>query len=141
MLKRRVLGVLVVAGAMLAPTLSFARAESPLPAPCVFRTHHVLAVHPYRVEERRIKTTFTRLGGAELYVEAERGLTAEWLRLEVAQHLAQMHAPGSMNDCALEGGNVRVEVESAGAGFSVRLIATDPNKAEEVLRRAQLLLG
>jgi hypothetical protein len=126
---------------MLAPTVSFAREGSPPRASCEFQKHHVAAVTPSRVEESRLGTSVTRLGGADLYVRAEPGLTAEWLRLEIAQHLARMRAPGSMKDCALEGGNVRVEVKSAGAGFSVRLIAVDPNKAEEVLRRAQLLLG
>ncbi len=46
-----------------------------------------------------------------------------------------------MKDCALSANDVRVEIDSAGAGFSVRLIARDANRAEEVLRRARLLLG
>jgi hypothetical protein len=140
MLNRTIFAAVLVAGAMLAPIASFAAAPPAAP-PCVFQEHHVLSVTPYRVEERRIKSTFTRLGGAQLYVQAEPGLTAEWLRLEVARHRAQMHDPATMNDCALDVGNVRVEVNSAGPGFSVRLIAVDPNNAEEVLRRARLLLG
>jgi hypothetical protein len=45
----------------------------------------------------------------------------------------------SMADCALEVKGVTVQVDSAGAGFDVKLIARDANQAEEVLRRARLL--
>jgi hypothetical protein len=36
---------------------------------------------------------------------------------------------------------VAVRVESGGTGFRVRIIARDTDKAEEVLRRARLLLS
>jgi hypothetical protein len=142
MLSVRILGALVLAGAMLAPTLSFGGDSGPPQFTCVLRRHHVVSVAPYQVEETRIKSKVTRLAGADVYVEAEPGLTPEWLRLEITRHLSQMHGASSMpsmKDCSLAAG-VHVEVRSAGAGFTVRLIADDPKNAEEVLRRARQLL-
>jgi hypothetical protein len=50
--------------------------------------------------------------------------------------------PGdSMGDCALDVGTVSVQVNPAGAGFLVNIVAADPSKGEEVLRRARLLAG
>jgi hypothetical protein len=144
MLNRKVLGAVVMATTLLAPTLSLAEASGPPHVACVLRKHHIVSVTPYQIEETRIKPKFTRLAGADLYVEAEPGLTAEWLRLEVARHLAEMHDASSMpsmKDCPLDAGGVHAEVTSAGAGFRVRLIANDPKNAEDVLRRARLLLG
>ena len=141
MLNRTILAALIAGSTLLAPVASFAATSSPYAIPCAFQTHHVVSVTPYRVEERRIKTTFARLAGADLYVEAEPGLTAEWLQVELTRHLGQMHDPTSMKDCALDVGAVKLEVTSAGGGFWVRIVAADPKQAEEVLRRARLLVG
>jgi hypothetical protein len=141
MLNRTILAAIIAGSTLLGPVASFAAASSPAPSPCEFQKHHVVSVTPYRVEERRIKTTSTRLAGADVYVEAEPGLTAEWLQLELTRHLAQMHDPTSMKDCALDVGAVKLEVASAGAGFWVRIVAADPKQADEVLRRARLLVG
>jgi hypothetical protein len=143
MVNRTILAALVVAGATFAPLVSSAASESPTatPAPCVLRQHHVASVAPYVVEQRPIKTTFKRVAGAQLFVQAEPGLTSEWLQTEVMRHIAAMGPGGSMGDCALDVGAVNVHVSSAGAGFLVNIVAADPSKGEEVLRRARLLVG
>jgi hypothetical protein len=141
MLNRNILVALVLAGATLAPVASFAATSSSVSPPCVFKRRHVVSVAPYMVEERPVKTTFKRLAGAQLTIEAEPGLTAEWLRLEIARHLDQMRDPALMNGCVLDVGDVRVDVESVGTGFAVKLIAVDRSRAEEVLQRARTLLG
>jgi hypothetical protein len=143
MVSRTILAALLVAGATFAPLVSSA-SESPrtaTPAPCVLREHHVASVAPYVVEERPIKTTFKRVAGAQLFVQAEPGLTSEWLQTEVTRHIAAMGPGGSMRDCALDVGKVSVQVSSAGAGFLVNVVAADPSKGEEVLRRARLLVA
>jgi hypothetical protein len=143
MFVRKSLAALALVGATFAPVTSFARESAP-PAPasysCPLRGHHIM-VTPYTVEETPIKTTFKRLAGAQVTVEAEPGLTAEWLRLQIAQHLATMGDPSRMNDCPLRPGDVRVDVQSAGTGFNVKVIAVDPSKAQQVLRSAQALVG
>ena len=83
--------------------------------------------------------TFKHLKGAEVRLQAEPGLTAEWLQLTLARHVVEMRRT-STSDCALDLADLQVRVDSAGSGFSVKLIANDSNKAKEVLRRAQLLV-
>ncbi|WP_394827341.1 hypothetical protein [Pendulispora albinea] len=122
---------------MMIPAASYA--DTGAQKPCVFHEHRPVSVSPYRIEERVGRTSFRVLRGAEVYVQAEPGLTAEWLRLKMTRHLAEKHP--SMPDCALDVASVRVEVESAGAGFKVRIIAPDTATGEEVLRRARLLVA
>jgi hypothetical protein len=76
---------------------------------------------------------YRSLGG-----QAEPGLTAQWLELTLARHIAQMHST-SMKDCAFGVKDVKVQVDPAGTGFAVKLVARDSAQAEEVLRRARLL--
>lgn len=127
----------LLAAALLLPAASFA-ADSPR-APCVLANHAITAVTPYRVEERVGRGTVSRLRGAQIFVRAEPGLTAEWLQLNLARHLTAMRG-ADMRNCALDVDDLRVQVRSAGPGFNVRLVARDSEQAKEVLRRAQLLL-
>jgi hypothetical protein len=114
-----------------------ASAETPA-KPCILMEHRVTAVTPYRVVEYHGRGSVQRLAGAQVFVQAEPGLTAEWLRLTVEQHLAKMQTE-HMGDCPLDMSGVRIRVDSAGAGFAVKIIAKDPAQAKEVLRRAELL--
>ncbi len=75
------------------------------------------------------------LSGASVYIQAEPGLTAEFLRLQIMQRV-----PGT-KQCVLGVTGVDVRVESSGAGFWVNLVAHDGASAHEVLRRAKLLVG
>ena len=141
MFNRKVLAALVLAGTTLAPMASYAAPAAAKAAPCILREHRITAVTPYRVEGHQGRVVVQELRGATVSVQAEPGLTAEWLQLTLGRHLAEMHAMGGMKDCAFDVNDVQVKVSSSGAGFSVNLIARDPAKAPEVLRRAQLLLG
>lgn len=98
-------------------------------------------VAPYRVEERIGRSSIPRLKGAEVFVQAKPGLTAEWLQLTLARHVAALRGPASMPDCAFDVNGVAVRVDSAGTGFLVKIIARDTVKGEEVLRRARLVLS
>ena len=138
MLNRRILAALILAGAAFAPAMSFA-AENADSRPCILKEHRVTSVTPYNIEERMGKATIKRLRGAEVRIQAEPGLTSEWLQLTLARHVVSMR-DGAMKDCALDVDDIRVRVSSTGSGFSVKLIANDTRKAGEVLRRAQLLL-
>ena len=71
----------------------------------------------------------TRLAGAEVFVQAEPGLTAQWLQLTVEQHLGRMKGM-HMGDCALDLSGVRVQVDSAGPGFAVKIIANSASQAK-----------
>ena len=137
MFKKTFLSALVLAAATFAPAASFA--ASPERSPCILREHTITAVTPYRVHEFAGRGTRTHLAGAQVFIQAEPGLTAEWLELQLARHIAQMHGAGTMKDCSFDVKDVSVQVDSAGTGFAVKLVARDPSQAEEILRRARLL--
>ncbi|HWL87903.1 MAG TPA: hypothetical protein VNO21_18995 [Polyangiaceae bacterium] len=142
MLYRKMFTALALAGAILIPTASFAATERPANDPsCVLREYHVASVAPYR-HERVVGQgqSVSELIGASMFVPATPGLTAEWLRARFEGHLAEMRKT-PMRDCAFDLEGVSVIVDSAGLGFSVKLVTDDTKKAEEVLRRARLMLG
>jgi hypothetical protein len=138
MFARKLIAISALALTTIAPTLAFA--ASPEAAPCILRDHRITAVKPYTVTESAGRASVQRLRGAEVFVQAEQGLTAEWLQLTLTRHLTQMHGPAGMRDCAFDVNDVTVRVDSAGTGFAVKLVAKKSGDAPEVLRRAQLLL-
>ena len=140
MIIRKTLGTLVFAVATLAPLAAFG-ASAPAAAPCILLEHRITAVTPYRVDVQRGRGTVQQLRGASVFVQAEPGLTAEWLQLTLGRHLKEMQGAGSMKDCAFDVRDVQVRATSTGNGFAINLIAREPSQAEELLRRARLLIG
>jgi hypothetical protein len=118
-----------------------ARATNVNQPPCALHTHRVIAVTPYRADRSFGKIRVKQLRGAALYVEAEQHVSGEWLELELRRHLVAMRGPATMADCPLDLDGVQVRVDSRGPGFVVTLVAKDTSTAQEVLRRARLLLG
>jgi hypothetical protein len=137
MFNKKVLAAVVLAAAALAPAASLAAPAQE--APCILRSHHITSVTPYRIQQHAGRSVTTRLAGAQVFVQAEPGLTPEWLELQLARHITAMKGPTGMANCALGVKDVSVKVNSAGTGFAVKLIARNASQAEEVLRRAQLL--
>lgn len=109
------------------------------PPSCVLRDYRVTSVAPYEKTEWVSRSTIRRLRGAELFVVAEPGLTAEWLQLKLNDHLKK--AGDMKTECSLNVKNVRVDVDSAGSGFRVKLIPKDTSKSKKVLHRAIELFG
>ncbi len=130
----------VLGVSVLVPAASFADEGAAKTVPCALRRHHVLSAEAYKVEERSGKVVVLRTRGAELYVAAEPGLTAEWLRSEVRRDVLAMQGGVSMPDCPLDADSLQVDVHSGGAGFVVRLIGRNATDGKEILRRAQLLV-
>jgi hypothetical protein len=114
-----------------------ASADTPA-KPCILMEHRVTSVTPYHIVQQYGRGSTQRLVGAQVRIQAEPGLTAEWLQLSIEQHVAKMQAQ-HMGDCPLDLAGVRAQVDSAGGGFTVTIIAKDPAQAKEVLRRAELL--
>lgn len=110
-----------------------ARADS---AECELHAFKANRVEPLRIQERMGRGTIEKLVGAQVFVPAQKGLTAEWLRARVEQHISAMGAQGMAN-CPLGVNGVRVAVASGGTGFWVQLQAKDSDTAREVLRLAQ----
>jgi hypothetical protein len=139
MLNKSFLVGLVLAATALVPSASFA-AGQPERSPCILRSHRITQVAPYKVQKYGGRGVITRLAGAQVYVQAEPGLTAQWLELQLTRHIGEMRGPAAMRNCALDVDGVTVRVGPAGTGFDVKIIARDPDQAEDVLRRARLLL-
>jgi len=135
---RKLIVALTLSATSLVPVV--ASAETAAPEHCILLNHRVTSVKPYQVIERQGRGSTQRLAGAEVFVQAEQGLTAQWLQLTVERHLAQMQSK-HIGDCALDIDGVRVHVDSAGSSFAVKIIAKNPRQAKEVLRRAELLQG
>lgn len=107
------------------------------PLPCELRDYTIRSVAEYVERDVRSKVGAARLRGAELFVEAQPGLTAEWLDLQFERHIQAARTPTA--DCPLDVDDAKVTVQSSGPGFLVRIRVDDENEAGEILRRARAL--
>jgi len=107
---------------------------------CIIQEHRVTAVQPLYVPVQQGRFSGERLAGAQVFVLAEPGLTAEWLQLSMQRHMTEMRGSG-MSNCALDAKDVSVSVQSAGTGFALKITGKDGAQAKEILRRAKLLVG
>jgi hypothetical protein len=140
MFARKMMMSVAVPALLLAASAAQARGGAPAEQ-CVFEKYAASSVAPFRAEENYGYGTYTRLRGAQLYVPAREGLTAEWLQLSVQQSLAkQAGVTNGANSCQPVVPNVEVQVVSAGGGFWVQLAAADERSAEALLRWAKTIV-
>jgi hypothetical protein len=123
--------------ALLLATVTSAGAAEPMPgaaeaASCGLGSV-AYSVKPLYIHEDAGYTAFDRFAGAEVFVPAQPGLTAEWLNRALSSEVVS-------GECNFGVADVDVEVLSAGGGFSVRLSSHDGKGAGEILRRAQQML-
>ena len=102
---------------------------------CVFEEYAAVSVAPYNAEENVGMGSYTRLKGAQVFVAAQPGLTAEWLTLSVEREMAKLST--SANDCRPRVRGVRVQAVSAGTGFWVMLSAPNEQDAAALLQWAR----
>jgi hypothetical protein len=141
MWKRNVAMGLAVSALALLPAISNADTPSQSSgAQCTLTQYTIAAVQPYRVDLRISQTPITEVRGAELYIPAQPGLTAEWLQLSLQRDLAKVSNGSGENACSFSS-KVRVEAISGGAGFWVRLIAADSKEGAKVLERTRQLFA
>jgi hypothetical protein len=126
-------------------TLTSAGAAEPVPSPAADAMPGAAApvscglggvaysVKPLYIHEDAGYTAFDRFAGAEVFVPAQPGLTAEWLNRALTSQVVA-------GDCYFGVPRVDVEVLSAGGGFSVRLTSHDGKGASEILSHAQQML-
>jgi hypothetical protein len=120
--------LLLVAGAV--------QASPSDPSQCVFEKYAASSVAPFRSEENVGYGSYTRLRGAQVFVPAREGLTAEWLTLNVQRALSKHAGAPSESACA-PSMPVEVSVTSAGAGFWIQLRTNDEAQASALLRWAR----
>ena len=107
-------------------------------AGCPLAEYDVTSVRPHEVRKPVGKGggVLRRVDGASMHVQAEPELTAEWLQLQLTQHMAATRGQ-EMPDCPFDVEGAKVRVDSAGSGFVVMVTANDRDAAQEILRRAQ----
>ena len=110
-----ILTVLVGVAAASVPATSFAGTPPSQGLPPARPPDHFCDALPSRRADRQELRPATSWGSG--LVQAEPGLTAEWLQLKLARHIAQMRSPAAMPDCAFDVDDVAVRVESGGTGF------------------------
>jgi|SRR5215471_1153308 len=133
MLTRSIVALLTFSVCSALPAISTAEGTPPQ---CTLAERRVLAVEPYRIDTRVGYGDVYETRGAQLYIQAEPGLTAAWLQLVLRRDLAAAGA----SSCALLSGDTRIEVVSVGPGYWVQLIASDAKSGEALLGRARQLL-
>jgi hypothetical protein len=125
---------IAVAAALTFPII--AHADTPQ---CQLSVYNANRVVPLRVEQRVGRGTIQILKGAQVFIPAQAGLSAEWVRVNIERHVAAMRTH-SMPNCPLSVADVRVSVVSGGTGFWAQLASDDPAAAREILRRAERIV-
>ena len=127
---------LIAAVALALATTISAGAGAAEPVRCSLGSKYFArSVKAFNVQEDAGYSIFTRFRGAEVFVPAQPGLTAEWLDRVLTFQIAA-------GECDFGVPKVNVEVLSDGGGFSVRLSTDsyDERKAAEILRHTQQLV-
>jgi hypothetical protein len=77
--------------------------------------------------------------GARLILQAQPGMTAEWLQRVAECHRAQVSAadPSQLTQSPLDVKGARITVQSTGNGFAVDITSGDPRVGRDILARAQ----
>jgi hypothetical protein len=150
-----VAGLLIGTLATALPGMALAAASGPTPTSCnacgapfndleqgpFVRRDYITGVEPYRVTETNLKRSWTKLEGAVVTVRPAPGVTREWLQRTVQDHMGQMTAGAPMNDCPLSVVGAAADVSSTGNGFAITIHSKDKDGAQEILRRASMLVS
>jgi hypothetical protein len=104
----------------------------PQPGACnLTSTYPVVSVNPYTSTHQGGFPVATQTRGAVLHVQAQPGLTSEWLQRSVEASVVN-------GDCGFAR-DTRVNVNSAGDGFDVILSNPKEAAAHQIIRQAELL--
>jgi hypothetical protein len=108
------------------------------------RREDIASVEPLYTSTSSSKGSYGRMQGALVTFRAVPGMTAQWLQRIVDCHLARNAALGhdvpEMPDCPLVPKDVTAQVTATSTGFAVAVRSDDPATANEVLRRARVLV-
>src|SRR5262245_2165294 len=130
---RKLLSLFAV-GATLAVT-GAATAESNAPNAC-FDGHKLGPINAYSIDVPLQYDFEKQIAGAQVFVYAEPGLTAEWLH----RTLEQRRMSSSNANCPQDVSGSSMTVQSSGGpGFWVTISSTDVSSAKQILARAERL--
>ena len=80
-----------------------------------------------------------RFIGAQLFVPAQPGLTAEWIKANLSRHSEQPATHRSFK-CPLDLPGTTMNVVSGGTGFWIQITSNDEDVAHEILERARQIV-
>ena len=80
-----------------------------------------------------------RLAGAQVFVPAQPGLTAEWLRASLERHIVDMKQH-PMTGCPLANERISLAVVNGATGYWIQIAANDSDTAKQILRQAENLV-
>jgi len=106
---------------------------------CMLGSFQVTQVGSLYTRVNAGKGTAQRFAGAQVFVPAQPGLTAEWIQANVARHVAEAKGPRSF-DCPLDLDGISVRVVSGGTGFWIQISSQNGDTAKEILNRARRLV-
>lgn len=125
---------LIVVAAVALVFMTVTPAGAAEPAPCgLGGKNFAHSVKPLYSYEDAGYAAFRQFRGAEVFVPAQPGLTAEWLDRVLTSQVAS-------GECNFGVSKVDVQVLSDGGGFSVRLSSHNEKGAAEILRHAQQMV-
>ena len=127
----------LVASAMLSSAAPASAAPDANARSCTLASFQVTQVASLYTDEHINQTVYRRFAGAQVFLPARPGLTAEWIRASIAQHRTNAQAA---HECPLDVKGATVSVTSGGTGFWVQISARDSDAAREILNRAKRLV-
>jgi hypothetical protein len=102
-----------------------------------FKVTQVASLYAPQVAGRAGAERFT---GAQVFLPAQPGLTAEWIAANISRHTASEARSEGASNCPLDVSGASVKVASGGTGFWVQIAADDADAAKEILNRARNLV-
>jgi hypothetical protein len=105
------------------------------PATCELDRYAPVTVRPHYENEVSWSEGFDsarQLRGADVFVAARPGLTAEWLWHELGAR------PGDARSCATGVAGAEISVTSGGSGFVVTIRGGDEDSGQQILRLARV---
>jgi hypothetical protein len=130
---------LALVAALALPHVSHAESTADS-AQCFIDPQSVFTVKPYYGRPTISRNSLKPLRGAEVQLVPAVGLSSELLAARL-KRLLRASERGHLPGCLLDVGHVHIGSNPMGDAESVMLIARDPGDAQQVLRRAQLLVG
>jgi hypothetical protein len=126
--------------AAIAPTHLASAESTEDSAQCFLDPQSVFTVKPYYGRPTISRNSLKPLRGAEIQLVPEVSLSSDMLAARL-KRLLRASERGRLPGCLRDVGHVHIGANPKGDAESVMLIARDPGDAQQVLRRAQSLVG
>ncbi|HVZ32853.1 MAG TPA: hypothetical protein VG963_10525 [Polyangiaceae bacterium] len=139
MFRRTLIGAALAAFIAIPAIAQAVEPEAPHASWCMLASLQVTQVGSLYTRVGAGKGVTQRFAGAQVFVPAQQGLTAEWIQANVQRHIAEAKM-GRSYDCPLDLDGISVNVVSGGTGFWIQISSQSNDTAKEILNRARRLV-